>query len=117
MHTSIKVLRIQKKGWLDELQELKKYESCRQKFKENGILMVNSLYILEVLCFIKKYKGDLKQNCVIHEHKREVNMTCIHDLVIHLSFTKVCYTWALGCINVYPRRLKNYIIPTVLERK
>jgi len=41
----------------------KKYESCRQKFKENRIITVTSMYILEVLCFIKKYKGDLKQNC------------------------------------------------------
>jgi len=37
---------------------------------------VNSLYILEVLCFIKKYKGNLKQNYVIHEH----NMRSKYDL-------------------------------------
>jgi len=29
---------------------------------------VTSLYILEVLCFVKKYKGNLRQNFVIHEH-------------------------------------------------
>jgi len=33
---------------------LKKRESCKQKFKENRILTVTSLYVLEVLCFIKK---------------------------------------------------------------
>jgi len=43
-------------------------ESCRQKFKESRILTVTSLYILEVLCVIKKYKGDLKKNCEIHKH-------------------------------------------------
>ena len=26
------------------------------------------MYILEVLCFTKKYKGNLKKNCDIHEH-------------------------------------------------
>ena len=40
---------------------IKKYESCRQISKENRILTVTSMYILEVLCFIKKYKGDLKE--------------------------------------------------------
>jgi hypothetical protein len=30
--------------------------------------MVTSLYDLEVLCFIKKYKGNLKQNSVIHKY-------------------------------------------------
>jgi hypothetical protein len=29
---------------------------------------VNSLYVLEVLCFVKKYKGNLKHNFVVHEH-------------------------------------------------
>jgi len=26
------------------------------------------MYILEVLCFTKKYKGNLKKYCDIHEH-------------------------------------------------
>ena len=47
---------------------LKKHESCKQKFTENRILTVTLLYVLEVLCFIKKYKGSLKQNYMIHEH-------------------------------------------------
>jgi hypothetical protein len=46
---------------------INKYESCRQKFKENRILTMTSIYVLEVLCYIKKYKGDLKHNCEIHE--------------------------------------------------
>ena len=47
---------------------IKKYESCTQKFKENRILTVTLMYVLEVLCFIKKYKGGLKKNCEIHKH-------------------------------------------------
>jgi hypothetical protein len=48
----------------------KKYESCRQKFKENGIHTAISMYILEASGFIKKKKkkGDHKENCEIHEH-------------------------------------------------
>jgi len=64
---SIKILRIQKKV-IRLITGLKKRESCKQKFKENRILTVTSLYVLEVLCFIKKYKGSLMQNYMIHEH-------------------------------------------------
>jgi hypothetical protein len=39
-----------------------------RNFKANRILMVTSLHVLEVLCFIKKYKKTLKPNFVIHEH-------------------------------------------------
>jgi hypothetical protein len=37
-----------------------KHEPCQQKFKKNRILMVASLYVLEVLCFIKKVSGELE---------------------------------------------------------
>jgi hypothetical protein len=37
----------------------KKHEFCRQKFKENRILTINSLYVLEVLCFIGKSEAKL----------------------------------------------------------
>jgi hypothetical protein len=32
------------------------------------LFLVTSIYVLEVLCYIKKYKGDLKRNCEIHEY-------------------------------------------------
>ena len=52
------------------IRGINKYESCWEKFKENRILTVTSIYVLEVLCYIKKYKykGDLKHNCEIHEY-------------------------------------------------
>ena len=37
-------------------------ESCRHIFMKFQILPLVSMYILEVLCFIKKYQGNLKQN-------------------------------------------------------
>jgi hypothetical protein len=48
---------------------LKMCEPCRQKFKELRILTVISLYVFEVLCYMKKYRGILMENSVIHEHK------------------------------------------------
>jgi len=47
------------------------------------------MYILEVLCFIKKYKGDLKQNCEIHEHNTRSKYDLhTHNLAIQLYFKK-----------------------------
>ena len=58
---SIKALQIQKRV-IRLIRGVKRFESCRQKFKENKILTVTSVYVLEVLCFINKQKGDLKKN-------------------------------------------------------
>ena len=52
---SIKVLCIQKKV-IRLITGINKYESCRQKFKENRILTVTSMYVLEVLCYIKSIR-------------------------------------------------------------
>jgi hypothetical protein len=62
---------------------LKRSECCRQTFKENRILMVTSLYVLEVMCFVKKYKGNLKHNFAIHEHNTRIK----YDL-----HTQICNT-------------------------
>ena len=39
-----------------------KRTSCRPIFRKFKILTLTSLYILEMLCFLKKYKGDMKHN-------------------------------------------------------
>ena len=57
---SIKALWIQKRV-IGLIMGVKRFESCKQKFKENKILTVTSIYVLEVLCFINKQKGDLKK--------------------------------------------------------
>ena len=72
---SIKALRIRNKV-IRLITGLKRLESCGQKFKENAILTVNSIYIFEVLCCIKKHRDELKKNCEIHDH----NTRSKHDL-------------------------------------
>ena len=42
--------------------------SCKKLFKECRLLTITSLYILEVLCFIKKYKLEPQKNEQIHDH-------------------------------------------------
>ena len=73
---------------------INKYKSCRQKFKENRILTVTSIYVLEVLCYIKKYKSDLKHSCNIHEnnirskydlHTQSCNTSLLQNSVLHMG--------------------------------
>ena len=89
----IKTLRIPKKV-IRLLTGINKYESCKQKFKENRILTVTSIYVLEMLCYIKKYKGDLKHNCEIHEyntrskydlHTQSRNISLLQNSVLHVG--------------------------------
>ena len=40
--------------------------SCRHIFKDYNKLTVTSLYILAVICYIKKYKDSLEQNAHVH---------------------------------------------------
>jgi hypothetical protein len=69
---SSKVLKIQKRV-LRIMNGKDKQESCRPIFKENGILTVMSLYILEAISYIKKHKADLIQNINIHNHNTRLN--------------------------------------------
>ena len=64
---SVKIFWLQKKV-IQLITGVHKRESCRHIFREFQILTLASVYILEVLCFIKKYQGNLKQNFRIHGH-------------------------------------------------
>jgi len=73
---------------------ISKYESFRQKCKENRILTVTLIYVLEVLCYIKKYKSDLKHNCEIREyntrrkhdlHTQPCNTSLLQSSVLHMG--------------------------------
>ena len=90
---SIKALRIQKK-MIRLITGINKYKYCRQKFEENRILTVTSIYVLEVLYYIKRYKGDLKHNCEIHEynarskcdlHTQSCNTSLLRKSVLHMG--------------------------------
>jgi hypothetical protein len=59
------IFKMQKRDiWINSC--VSKHTSCRQIFKDGNILTVASLYILEVVCYIKKYKDSLEQN--VHSH-------------------------------------------------
>jgi hypothetical protein len=53
-----------------------KRKSCRPLFRKFKILTLASLYIYEMLNFLKRYQGNVKQNLEIHDH----NTRKKHDL-------------------------------------
>jgi hypothetical protein len=103
---SIKILRLQKKV-VRMMLGLKACESCRKKFKELRILTVISLYVLEVLCYMKKYRGSIMENSVIHEHNTQRK----NDLHIQLcrtsSFQKSVINMGTKLFNHLSTELKQ----------
>jgi hypothetical protein len=64
---SIKAFRVWKRA-THIINGANKYESCKQILKDCAVLTMTSLCILEELCYINSYKGNLKQNITIHGH-------------------------------------------------
>ena len=102
---SIKILRIQKKV-IRMMIGLKKCESCRQKFKELRILTVISLYVLEVLCYAKKYRGSIRENSVIHEHNTR-RKNDLHIQPCRTSFQKSVINMGIKLFNHLSTELKQ----------
>jgi hypothetical protein len=64
---SIRIFRIQRRV-IRSMVGVSASMSYRQLFKELNILMLASLYILEVICFIRKYCQSLEQNSKVHKY-------------------------------------------------
>jgi len=84
--------------WL--ISGVKTRDPCRHIFMEHRILTVVSLHTLEVLCFIKKFKGYLKHNFRIHRYNKRLNfdshtVSC-NTALFETSFVNMCvklYNW------------------------
>jgi hypothetical protein len=96
---------------------LKSSELCRQTFKENRIFMMTSLYVLEIVCFIKKYKDNWKHNFSIHKH----NTRSKYDLHTQICNTSLLQKDVINMgVKLYTtclQKLKNWKILTALEKK
>ena len=91
---TIKVFLLQEKMiWV--LTGVHKHESRRHIFRKFWIITLTSLYILEVLWFIKKCKGHLKQNCRIHDHNTR-NKWDLHTRYCNT----VLYKWSVTNISI-----------------
>jgi len=90
-----------------------KHTSCRQIFTDYNILTVTCLYILEIACYIKKYKDSLEQNVQFHNYnmRRKLDLHvqfCNMDL-----FKKSVVNMGIRLCNKVPDHIKdleNYIL-------
>jgi hypothetical protein len=75
--------------------------------KKIGILTVTSLYILEIICYIKRHKIDLTQNINIHEHNTRSSKD-YHVKYCRTSFLKKSLiNRGIELFNKLPNNIKN----------
>jgi hypothetical protein len=79
--------------------------SCRQLFKELNILTIVSLYILEVICYIRKHHQFVELNSNIHTYNTRRKMD------IHIQSYSTAF-YARSVINIGTKlynKLPGYI--------
>jgi len=72
-HLTTRILRIQKRV-IRSMVGVSPRTSCRQLFKEMNILTLVSLYILEVICYIRKHHQYVELNSNIHTYNTQRKM-------------------------------------------
>jgi hypothetical protein len=88
-------------------RNLRKRNSCSDINVWFGSFVLHKKNIREILSKIVRSVNIIQ----------DANMIFIHNLVIHLYFRKVCYTWMLDCVNACPWRSKNEVILTDSEKE
>jgi hypothetical protein len=63
----MRIFRIQKRV-IRSMVGVSSRTSCRQLFKELNILTLASLYISEVICFVRKYRKSVELNSNVHTY-------------------------------------------------
>jgi hypothetical protein len=80
-----------------------KHTSCRQIFTDYNILTVTCLYILEIACYIKKYKDSLEQNVKFHNYNMRRKL---FSFAVWNFSRKVWWIWELD-YNKVPDHIKD----------
>jgi hypothetical protein len=75
--------------------------------KKYGILTVTSLYILEVLCYIKKHKADLIQNTNIHNYNTRLNKDYHVNFCRTTLFKRSVVNMGIKLYSKLPNKIKK----------
>jgi hypothetical protein len=76
------------------------------------MLTMTSLYISEVLCYIKRYEGNLKQNLFIHGHNKRSKLYFHVEIRNTVLFQKSVVNMWIQLYNKEPeiiKKLENFI--------
>jgi len=93
-----------RKKLLDDLKDRRGYSHLKEEALDRTMLR---LYVLEVLCFIKKYKGSLKQNCMIHEHNTRNNYDLHTEFCNTSSYQKSVINMGIRLYKFLPKDIKK----------
>jgi hypothetical protein len=84
--------------------------SCRQLLKELNILTLASLYLLEVICFIRKYHQSVEINSNVHTYNTQRKMD-IHIQSYNTEIYKKCLiNMGTKIYNKLPGYIKEIVI-------
>lgn len=84
-----------------------RHPPCTQIFKDYNTLTVASLYMLEVVCYIKKYKNWLEQKYTFTTTKHEKQWPYTFSFAIQTSSGNVWCIWELRLHNKVPVHIKK----------
>jgi hypothetical protein len=113
---STKIFKLQKRI-LQLMSSVNNHTSCTEIFKDYRILTVACLYILEIICYIKKHKQFLEQNAQVHKYdtRRQLDLHvqfCNADI-----FRKSVVNRGIQLYNKVPDYIQNLDKEEVFKRE
>jgi len=113
---SRKIFLIQKKV-IRMLCKVDQNTSCRNLFRMLGILPLPCLYISEMVCWIKYYRGKLEYNLDLHEHDTR-HKTDLHPLTCRTNLAKNNgVNMGIALYNKLPQNLKKLDMKHTFKNK
>jgi hypothetical protein len=93
------------------------HTSCTNLFRTFGILLLPCLYISEMVCWIKYYRGKLEYNLDLHEHDTH-HKTDLHPLTCRTNLAKNNgLNMGIALYNKLHQNLKKLDIKHILKNK
>jgi len=93
------------------------HTSCRNLFRTLGILPLPCLYISEMVCWIKYYRGKLEYNLDLHEHDTR-HKTDLHPLTCRTNLAKNNgLNMGIALYNKLPQNLKKLDMKHIFKNK
>jgi len=103
---SIRIFRLQKKV-IKLITGTHKRKLCRPIFRKFKILTLVSMYIFEILCFLKKYKWNLKHNSEIHGHNTRRKQDLHTQQCNTVMYQKRVINMGIKLFNKLPMQIKQ----------
>jgi hypothetical protein len=111
-----RILRIQKRV-IRSMVGVSSRTCCRELFKEMNILTLASLYILEVICFIRKYRQSVELNSNVHSYNTRRKMDIhIQSYITEIYKKKSVINMGTKVYNKLPGYIKKLIFLRPLRK-